>query len=120
MNISQSYKQECGCVVHFVRLATTLLKTKKVHETTTFLLVTLRNIHRFAIFSTDRFGNKPFLIWLLTTPLHLKYVATLPCNLSLIVCCLTLMFHKVVWLHMQEIVGLLITTLLQIYEGIFQ
>jgi len=30
------------------------------------------------------------------------------------------MFHKVVWLHMQEIVGLLITTLLQIYEGIFQ
>jgi len=25
-------------------------------------------------------------MWLLTTPPHLKYVATLPCNLSLIAC----------------------------------
>ena len=31
-------------------------------------------------------SNKPFLIWLLTTPSHLKYVATLPCNLSLMAC----------------------------------
>ena len=31
-------------------------------------------------------SNKPFLIWLLTTPPHLKYVATLPCNLSLMAC----------------------------------
>jgi len=30
------------------------------------------------------------------------------------------MFHKVVWQHMQELVGFLITTLLQIYQGIFQ
>ena len=45
---------------------------------------------------TDRLSNKPFLIWLLTTPPHLKYVATLPCNLSLIACFQTLMFHKVV------------------------
>jgi len=30
-------------------------------------------------------SNKPFFIWLLTTPPHLKYV-TLPCNLSLIAC----------------------------------
>jgi len=29
-------------------------------------------------------SNKPFLIWLLTTPPHLKYVATPPCNLLLI------------------------------------
>ena len=28
-------------------------------------------------------SSKPFLIWLWTTPSHLKYVATLPCNLSL-------------------------------------
>ena len=28
-------------------------------------------------------SNKPFLIWLLTTPPHLKYLATPPCNLSL-------------------------------------
>jgi len=27
----------------------------------------------------------------------LEYVATLPCNLSLVTCFLTLMFHKVVW-----------------------
>ena len=25
-------------------------------------------------------------MWLLTTPAHLKYVATLPCNLSLMAC----------------------------------
>jgi len=35
---------------------------------------------------THRLSNKPFLIWLLTTPTHLKYVATLPCNLSLMAC----------------------------------
>ena len=34
----------------------------------------------------DRLRNKPFLIWLLTTPPHLKYAATLPCNLSLMSC----------------------------------
>ena len=38
------------------------------------------------IFSTLRLSNKPYLIWLLTTPLHLKYVATLPCNLSFLAC----------------------------------
>jgi len=26
VNISQSYKQECGCIVYFVRLASALLK----------------------------------------------------------------------------------------------
>ena len=36
-------------------------------------------------FFTHWLSNKPFLIWLLTTPPHLKYVglATLPCTLSL-------------------------------------
>jgi len=38
------------------------------------------------MFFTHRLSNKPFLIWLLTTPPHLKYVATLPCNLSLMAC----------------------------------
>ena len=56
-----------------------------MHETTTLLLVTLPNIHPLKKF-TDRLGNKPFLIWLLTTPSHLKYVTTLPCNLSLMTC----------------------------------
>jgi len=47
MNIWQNYKQERGCLKHFVRLANTLLNDKKVHETITLLLVTLLNIHRF-------------------------------------------------------------------------
>ena len=40
----------------------------EVHETTTFLPVTLPNIHRFKTFFTVRLSNKPLLIWLLTTP----------------------------------------------------
>jgi len=56
-----------------------------VLETTTLLLVTLPNIHRFKNF-THTLCNKPFLVWLLTTPPHLKYVVTLPCNLSLMAC----------------------------------
>jgi len=43
----------------------------------------------------------------MTAQLHLKYVATLPCNLSLIAYSLTLMFHKVEWQHLQAIVGFL-------------
>ena len=33
---------------------------------------------------------------------------------------MTLMFHKVVWQHMQGVVGVLLTTLLQIYKKIFR
>ena len=85
MNIWQSYKQERDCLVHFTRLANILLNTTKLHETITFLVVTLPNTHRFQFFFTHVLSNKPFLIWLLTTP-HLKYVATLPCNLLLMAC----------------------------------
>ena len=35
-------------------------------------------------FFSGRFCHKPFLIWLLKVPPHLKYVTTAPCNLSLI------------------------------------
>ena len=35
---------------------------------------------------TVRLSNNPFLIGLLIAPPHLKYVATLPCNLSLMAC----------------------------------
>ena len=59
INIWQSYRQECDCFVHFSPIL---------------------------IFFTDRLSNKPFLIWLLTTPPHLQYVATIPCNLSLMAC----------------------------------
>ena len=34
----------------------------------------------------DAISNKPFQIWILTTPPHLQYVATLPCNVSLMAC----------------------------------
>ena len=44
VNIWQSYRQERGCLTHFAHLAK---KTKKVHETITFLFVALPNIHRF-------------------------------------------------------------------------
>jgi len=37
-------------------------------------------------FFTHRLSNKPFLIWLLTTPPYLKYAATVPCNLLLMAC----------------------------------
>ena len=56
-----------------------------MHETTTLLFVTLPRIYRFKK-STDRLNNEPFLIWLLTTRPHLKYVVTLPCHLSLLAC----------------------------------
>jgi len=54
--------------------------------TTTLLFVTLPNIHRFKKKFTRTLGNKSSLIWLLRSPPHLIYVATLPCNLSLMVC----------------------------------
>ena len=48
-----------------------------------FLLVTLPNIHRLKKFTQHSAIN---LLNLVITPLHLKYVATLPCNLSLRAC----------------------------------
>ena len=47
MNIWQSYKQERDCFVHFLRLLAVRWPSAPVHETITFLLVTLPNIHRF-------------------------------------------------------------------------
>jgi len=80
------------------------VKTKKVHKTTMFLLVTLPNIHQFTFFYWQT-QQQTFLNLVLTT---LKYVATL-CKLALIDCFLTLKFHKVVWQHMQVLEGFLIT-----------
>ena len=56
-----------------------------MHETITFFLVTLPDIYRLQNF-IDRLSNKRFVICLLATPPHLQYVATLPCNLSLMAC----------------------------------
>ena len=71
-------------------------------------------------FFTARLSNKPFLIWLLTTPPQLKYVATPPCNLSLIARFRAGMFHKLVRQHMQRVVEFLTTSLPQMYQGTFQ
>jgi len=46
VNIWQSYKQERDCFVHFLRLLAVCWPSAQVHETITFLLVTLTNIHR--------------------------------------------------------------------------
>jgi len=61
-------------------------QARKVHKTATLLLVTLPSIHRFKKKISHTLSNKPFLVWSLTTPSHLKYVATLSCNLSLTAC----------------------------------
>jgi len=75
MTIWQSHKQERGCLMHFARLANTLLKDEE----------SAQDNHVLAC-NTDRLSNKPFFIWLLTTASHVQYAATLPCNLSLMTC----------------------------------
>jgi len=71
VNIWQSYKQKRDCLVHFLRLLAVCCNYAKYSP---------------IIFFHYTLSNKPFLISLLTTPPHLTYVATLPCNLSLMVC----------------------------------
>jgi len=86
VHIWQCYKQERGCLMRFARLANTLLNNEEsARDNHVFpcnfakYLPIYKNI-------PDKRSNKPFIISLLTTPLHLKYVATLPCNLSLMAC----------------------------------
>ena len=82
--------------MHFVRLATTLLKDENSARGNHLLACNFAKYSSIFNIFTGRFSNKPFLIWLLTNPRRRKYVATLPCNLSLIACFLTLMFHSAV------------------------
>ena len=95
VNIWRGYQQERGCLVQFVRLASTLLKDDESDETTIFVQLTLPNTHRLKKI-TSRLINKR------------KDITTLPCNLSLIACFLTSMLHEAVWQHMQCLVGFLI------------
>jgi len=82
------------CLVHFLRLLAVCwpvaLSAQDNHVLACIIFTDLKKTF------TLRLSNKPYLIWLLTTPPYLKYVATLPCNLSLSLVLLTLMFHKVV------------------------
>jgi len=69
----------------------------------------------------DSATDLSYLIWLSATALHFNnYVATIPCDVSLIACFLALIFHKIVWQHTQGIAGFLITILLQIYQKMSQ
>jgi len=85
VNIWQSYKQERDCL----------------SLSSSFSSVLARRARNFAKYSpiknfTHTLSNKFFLICLLTAQPHLKYIATVPCNLSLMDVLLTLMFHTVV------------------------
>jgi len=104
MNNSQSYKQEHGCLVHFVRLATTLTKDEESARGNHALACNFAKYSpifkkKFTVRLRTEEGEKKGregrekkgrkITWLLTIPPHLKYVATIPCYLSLIACFLT-------------------------------
>jgi len=57
MNIWQSYKQERDCFVHFFCILAVCWPSAQMRDTITIL----KNF-------THGLSNKPFLIWLLTTP----------------------------------------------------
>ena len=82
MNIWQSYKQERGCLMHFVRMANTVLEDEDNH----LVACNFAKCSPIKKNFTHRLSNKPFFVWLLTIPPHLKYAATLPYDLSLKTC----------------------------------
>jgi len=58
-------------------------RRRKCTTQSTLLPITMPSICQFKKI-TDGLSNKPLLIWLLTIPPHLKYITTVPWNLSLI------------------------------------
>ena len=81
VNIWRSCKQEHGCLVHFVRLANALLKDEESARDNHVHACYFAKYSPILFFFTDKLNDKPsFLIWLLTTPPHLKYVPALPCE----------------------------------------
>jgi len=69
VNIWPSYKQEGGCLVHFVRRANTPLK---VEESARHNSPFARNNAKYSPKKfTGRLNTKPLLSWLLTIPLRL-------------------------------------------------
>jgi len=69
------------CVIHFLRLLAVCWPSARDNHLLACNSAKYSPIQNF--FFTHRLSKKPFLIWLLITLPHLKYVATLPCNLSL-------------------------------------
>jgi len=90
--------------MHFARLANILLKDEENAQDNRVFACNFAKYSRILIFFTFRLRNKPFLIWLLTTPPHIKCAATLPCNLSLLACFADINVSQ----HMQGAVGFLI------------
>jgi len=88
VNIRQSYMQERDCLVHFIHLLAVWWPGAQSAWDNSHALAC--NFAKYSpilnFFFTHTLSNKPFLIWLLTTPPRLKYVATLRCNLSLMAC----------------------------------
>jgi len=72
--------------MHFARLANTLLKDEESARDNHVFACKFAKKLPILIFFTLRLSDKPFLIWLLTTPPHLKCAATLPCNLLVMAC----------------------------------
>ena len=72
--------------MYFAHLANTLIKDEESARDNPVLACNFAKYLPIQKKFTDRLSNKPFLIWLLTTPPRLKYVAILPCNLSLVAC----------------------------------
>ena len=86
VNIWQSYKQERDRLVHFLRLQTVCWPGAQSAWDNHGLACNFAKYSPILIFFTYTLSSKSFLIRLLTTPPHLKYVSTLPCNLSLMAC----------------------------------
>ena len=63
VDIWQSYKQERGSLMHFARLANTLLKVKESARDNHVLAFNFAKYSQILIVFTHRLSNKPFLIW---------------------------------------------------------
>jgi len=120
VNIWHSYRQEGGLFRalyasgHHIAKRRIRKCTRQLTDSSINLACNFANIYWLKNF-TDRLINKLFLIFLLTSPPHLKCIATQPSNLSPVAFFLALMFHKVVSQCMPGIVGPIILVFLQIY-----
>ena len=62
--------------------------------TSVLLSITLANINQFSFFFTFEFGNKFAIKCLLHFPPHFKYVATQPCEMTLVIDIFILKLHS--------------------------
>ena len=95
-----------------MRLATTLLKDEESARDNNVLAC---NFSKYSsiVKKTDGLSSIPFLISLLTSSPHRKYVSAPALQVIVNRFFLALMFHKVVRQRMQRVVGPIITALLQ-------